>query len=167
MEYQLIVLIHLLGAILFVGAVALEVLVLEPVRKLMSEPVFQQVEFFLFRRIRRTYPLAILPLFITGFYMYGNYVDHHGGYAELLATRFGVLLTVKMVLALGLLAIFASAPFVFMQTRARSLGGHVKHFLWVSGEAQDFRIDRFEFVHYLAFGLGMAIVVLAKVMFIP
>lgn len=167
MEYQLIVLVHLVGAILFVGAVALEVLVLEPVRKLMSEPVFQQVEFFLFRRIRRTYPLAILPLFITGFYMYGNYVDQYGGYAALLATRFGVLLTVKMVLALGLLAIFASAPFVFMQARARSLGGHVRHFLWVSGEAQDFRMDRFELVHYLAFGLGMSIVVLAKVMFIP
>lgn len=167
MEYQLIVLIHLVGAILFVGAVALEVLVLEPVRKLMSEPVFQQVEFFLFRRIRRTYPLAIIPLFITGFYMYGGYVEQYGGQAALLATRFGVLLTVKMALALGLLLIFASAPFVFMQPRARGLGGHLKHFFWVSGEAQDFRMDRFEIVHYLAFALGMSIVVLAKLMFIP
>jgi hypothetical protein len=167
MDYQLIVLLHLVGAILFVGAVALEVLVLEPVRKLMSEDVFRQVEFYLFRRIRRTYPLAIIPLFITGFYMYGHYIDLHGGHGALLATRFGVLLTVKMGLALGLLTIFASAPFLFMRPRDRGWLGQIRHFLWVSGEAEDFRIDRFELVHYVAFALGMSIVVLAKLMFIP
>ena len=62
MEHQLLVLIHLIGAVLFVGAVAMEVLILEPVRKLIGDDIFQRVEFYLFRRIRRTYPAAVIPL---------------------------------------------------------------------------------------------------------
>ena len=37
MDHQLVVLFHLLCAILFVGAVAMEVLILEPVRKLIGD----------------------------------------------------------------------------------------------------------------------------------
>ena len=66
MDHQVIVLIHLLCAVLFVGAVAMEVLILEPVRKVIGDEVFQRVEFYLFRRIRRTYPLAVIPLYVTG-----------------------------------------------------------------------------------------------------
>ncbi|HEX5676325.1 MAG TPA: hypothetical protein VFX83_13135, partial [Azonexus sp.] len=66
MNHQLIVLIHLICAVLFVGAVAMEVFILEPVRKQIGDAIFQKVEFHLFRRIRRTYPLAVIPLYITG-----------------------------------------------------------------------------------------------------
>ena len=76
-----------------------------------------------------------------------------------------MLLTIKMSLALGLLTIFASSPFVFMRSRPRSTVGHFKHFLIVTGGPEDFRIDRFEAVHYLAMGLGICIVILAKLMF--
>lgn len=37
MDHQVVVLFHLLCAILFVGAVAMEVLILEPVRKLIGD----------------------------------------------------------------------------------------------------------------------------------
>lgn len=76
-----------------------------------------------------------------------------------------MLLTVKMALALGLLTIFAASPFVFMKHRSRSAVGHFKHFLIVTGGPEDFRIDSFEAVHYLALGLGVGIVLLAKLMF--
>ncbi|WP_068805984.1 hypothetical protein [Thauera phenolivorans] len=165
MDHQLVVMFHLLCAVLFVGAVAMEVLILEPVRKLIGDELFQQVEFYLFRRIRRTYPFAVIPLYITGFYMYFGYIESFGGFAAFIDTRFGMMLTVKMSLALGLLTIFATSPFVFMQHRSRSAGGHLKHFLIVTGGPEDFRIDRFEAVHYLAMGLGIGIVVLAKLMF--
>lgn len=165
MDHQIVVVFHLLCAILFVGAVAMEVLILEPVRKLIGDEVFQRVEFYLFRRIRRTYPLAVIPLYITGFYMYFGHVDRFGGFDAFINTSFGVLLTVKMALALGLLTIFATSPFVFMQHRSRSAAGHFKHFLMVTGGPEDFRIDRFEVLHYLALGLGAGIVLLAKLMF--
>ncbi|MFV8825237.1 hypothetical protein ACNKW1_11020 [Thauera sp. WH-2] len=165
MDHQVVVLFHLICAILFVGAVAMEVLILEPVRKIIGEDVFQRVEFYLFRQIRRTYPLAVIPLYITGFYMYFTYVENFGGFSAFIDTRFGMLLTIKMSLALGLLTIFASSPFVFMRSRPRSTVGHFKHFLIVTGGPEDFRIDRFEAVHYLAMGLGICIVILAKLMF--
>ena len=38
--------------------------------------------------------------------MYFGYVDNYGGFAELIATPFGRLLTLKMTIALGLLTIF-------------------------------------------------------------
>lgn len=166
MNHQLIVLIHLICAVLFVGAVAMEVFILEPVRKQIGDTVFQKVEFHLFRRIRRTYPLAVIPLYITGFYMYFGYVDNYGGFAELIATPFGRLLTLKMTIALGLLTIFASSPFLFMQPVKRNPFGHLMHFLIVTGKAEAFRIDRFETIHYLAVAFGLSIVILAKVMFI-
>lgn len=166
MEHQLLVLIHLIGAVLFVGAVAMEVLILEPVRKLIGDDIFQRVEFYLFRRIRRTYPAAVIPLYITGFTMYFGYLNNFGGsFSEFIDTRFGLLLTIKMTLALGLLTIFASSPFLFMQPKQRTIGGHFMHFLTVTGQPEDFRIDRFELIHYLALGFGLGIVVLAKVMF--
>jgi len=165
MDHQVVVLFHLLCAILFVGAVAMEVLILEPVRKLIGDEVFQRVEFYLFRRIRRTYPLAVIPLYVTGFYMYLGYVESFGGFAAFISTSFGMLLTAKMTMALGLLTIFATSPFLFMQPRSRSAAGHFRHFLIVTGGPEDFRIDRFEVVHYLALGFGLGIVLLAKLMF--
>ena len=165
MDHQIVVIFHLLCAVLFVGAVAMEVLILEPVRKRIGEELFQRVEFYLFRGIRRTYPFAVIPLYITGFYMYFGYVESFGGFDAFIGTPFGVLLTVKMALALGLLTIFATSPFVFMKHRSRSAVGHFKHFLIVTGGPEDFRIDRFEAVHYLALGLGVGIVLLAKLMF--
>lgn len=166
MEHQLVVLFHLICAVLFVGVVAMEVLILEPVRKFIGDEQFQRVEFYLFRRIRRTYPLAVIPLYVTGFYMYFNYMDSFGGFSQLTDSRFGLLLTLKLGFALGLLTIFASSPFLFMRHRRRSAAGHFKHFLVVTGGPEDFRIDRFELVHYVALAFGLSIVVLAKLMFV-
>jgi len=162
MEHQIIVLVHLVCAVLFAGAIALEVLVLEPVRKLIGEALFRRVEFHMFRRIRRVYPLAVIPLYATGGYLYFDYVERFGGVGVFIHTHFGQLLTLKLVLALGLLSIFASAPFLFMGRQPSPL----RHFLVVTGGPEDFRIDRFEAVHYVAMGLAFCIIVLAKLMFV-
>jgi hypothetical protein len=166
MDHQILVLFHLICAVLFVGAVAMEVLILEPVRKILGDEVFQKVEFYLFRRIRRTYPAAVIPLYVTGFYMYFGYVETFGGFDAFIATTFGQLLTLKMSFALGLLTIFAGSPFFFMRHRQTTLGGRIRHFLIVTGGPEDFRIDRFELIHYLALGFGLSIVIIAKLMFV-
>ncbi|MBN2895857.1 MAG: hypothetical protein JXK05_08230 [Campylobacterales bacterium] len=160
MEHQILVLLHLIGAILFVGAIALEVIVLEPIKKHISIETFQMVEFYLFRRIKRTYWPAVMMIYMSGFYMYGTYVEAYGGMGALLESRFGQLLTLKMLFAIALLGIFATAPFAFMTKQPSPL----KHFFIITGSYQEFRIDRFEIIHYAALSFGLLIVILAKVM---
>lgn len=162
MEHSIVVLIHLVGAILFVGAIAFEVFILEHIKRFVSLETFQKVEFYLFRRIKRVYWAGVLPLYMTGFYMYNEQIEAFGGFDALIATTFGKILTLKLVLALGLLVIFATAPFAFMKKQKNPL----KHFFVITGDWQDFRIDRFEVIHYAALTLGLSIVVLAKIMFV-
>lgn len=158
MSHAMLVLIHLLGAVLFVGAIALEVFILEPIKKDISLEGFQKFEFYLFRAIKRRYWVGVLPLYITGFIMYHEYLEQFGGFQALVATDFGKLLTLKLAIALGLLAIFLSSPFVFMRKQPNP----IKHFFVVTGKWQDFRIERFELIHYLAVTFGLALVVLGK-----
>ena len=167
MPHEYIVLIHLICAVIFLGAIATEVLVLAPLRGILTEDEFCRIEFFMFRQIRRTYPIFLIPLYGTGFWMYAEYLGGADGFMDFISTRFGALLTLKMTLALGMFSIFALAPHLFMPKVAAGLGfkAKAKHMLIVSGGPEDFRTDRFDGVHYLAFALGLGIVFLAKAMF--
>ncbi|MFB2532814.1 hypothetical protein ACEYYB_08730 [Paracoccus sp. p4-l81] len=165
MDYSWLVIIHLFCAIVFAGAVVTEVLAVAPLRRKLPPDVFQQVEFHLFRRIRRVYPLFVLPLFITGGVMFAHHLTAAGGWAGLWGSRFGVLLSIKAGLALMMLAIFVTAPFIFLPAR-RSLGQALRHLIRVEGQPSDFRSDRFDGLHLLALALVSAIVLLAKLMFL-
>jgi hypothetical protein len=90
--------------------------------------------------------------------MYSGYIDSYGGFDALIATGFGKLLTLKLVLGLGLLFIFAAAPFAFM-TKQRN---PIKHFFLITGTWKEFRIDRFEVIHYAALTLGVLLVIIGK-----
>lgn len=158
MEHQIIVLAHLIGAVLFVGAIALEVIVLEPIKKYIGLESFQKFEFYLFRRIKRTYWPAIIMIYSSGFYMYFGYIEDMGGFTQFISTNFGKLLTFKMVIGLALLAIFATAPFAFMKKQPNPL----KHFFIITGSWEDFRIDRFEVIHYAALTFGLLLIILGK-----
>ncbi len=159
MEHQIVVLLHLIGAVLFVGAIALEVIVLEPIKKYIGLEAFQKFEFYLFRRIKRTYWPAVILIYSSGFYMYFGYVEDMGGFDKFISTDFGKLLTLKMIVGLGLLGIFASAPFLFMKKQPKPF----KHFFIITGSWKDFRIDRFEVIHYAALTFGIILVILGKV----
>jgi len=160
MSHEWLVLIHLIGAVLFVGAIALEVFILEPIKKHIGVESFQKFEFYLFRAIKRRYWVGVLPLYVTGFVMYAEYLESFGGFEALVATDFGKLLTLKLAIAVGLLGIFLSAPFLFMRRQPNP----VKHFFVVTGGWRDFRIERFEVIHYLALAFGLSLVVLGKVL---
>lgn len=165
MDYPYIVLIHVIAAILFLGAIATEVLALGPLRRHLSDAEFQKIEFLLFRQIRRTYPPAVIALFATGFWMYFIHMSGFETWGEFVATSFGFWLTVKMVLALGMAGVFTFSPFVFMPSTGPTRDG-LRHFLIVSRPMASFRTDRFDLIHLLVFALGMAIVVIAKLMFV-
>jgi len=161
--HQLLVLIHLIGAIFFVGAIALEVLCLNSMRKHLGEDLFQKVEFLLFRRIKRVYPLFVLPMYAIGFHFYFQYApDSWEAYTHWLGTHFGAMLTLKAVLALVLLGVFLTSPFTFMRPQPNKL----KHFFVITGDEKDMKIEHFKFIHYGVFALGLLIVILAKMMFV-
>lgn len=99
--------------------------------------------------------------------MYWVHLSGADSLGAFLATTFGLMLTLKLGLAMGLFTIFATAPFLFMSKVAAGLGfaQNLKHFFIVTGNDTDFKIERFDGVHYLAFGLGVAIVIIAKTMY--
>ena len=92
--------------------------------------------------------------------MYSGYIESYGGFSALIETSFGQLLTLKLILALGLLFIFAVAPFAFMTKQPNP----IKHFFIITGTWKEFRIDRFEVIHYAALTLGVLLVVIGKVL---
>ena len=94
------------------------------------------------------------------------HVETAGGLAALLITRFGLLLTIKMTLAIGFFSVFATAPFVVMHGAAGcGFGARLRHFGFVTGDETSFRCYRFDGMHWLAFSLAPGIVILAKTMY--
>ena len=140
--YPLLLIIHLFAALVFVGAVFFEVLILEGVRKHVAARVMHQIELGVARRARRIMPWVLLALYTSGSGMAWHY---RAVLAQPLDSRFGLLLTLKIALALSVFSHFMVAM---------TTGG--------SGE----RITRrFRRIHISVFCHMLAIVLLAKGMF--
>ena len=103
--YPWIVLLHLVCAIVFVGAVVYETLVLEPLQRQVDADAYARVESAAMRRVRGFMPFVVVLLFASGGWLFRL---RCGGIA-CLDTRFGHLLALKVLLALAVLAIFARA----------------------------------------------------------
>ncbi|MCE7033553.1 hypothetical protein LY625_13170 [Lysobacter sp. GX 14042] len=138
--YPLILLLHLACAIVFIGAVAFEVLVLEGLRDALGTELLQRVEQAVVARARRFMPWVVLVLFASGAALFDI---RCGGFA-CMGTRFGWMLAAKVTLAFAVLAIFARVAWA----GGRGLGGGV-----------------FRHNHRLLLALMAGIVVLAKLMF--
>ena len=139
--YPLILLLHLACAIVFVGAVAFEVLVLESLQRSLGPELMERIEAAVMARVRRFMPVVVALLFLSGFALFDIRCD---GFA-CLGTPFGWLLTLKVVLAFCVLAVFVGA------VRAGLRG----------------TMDpcRFRNTHRIVLALMVGIVVLAKLMF--
>ena len=140
--YPWVVLVHLACAIVFVGAVAFEVLVLEALHKHFDTSTLQRLEEAVMIRARRFMPIVVLLLFVSG----GLLFDLHcNGLRCIGTTRFGWFLLLKAVLALGVLGVFVNASWA----GARSRMG----------------VCRFRYTHRIVLAMMMGIVFLAKAMF--
>jgi len=139
--YPLILLLHLACAIVFVGAVAFEVLVLESLHRHFEHEVMARIEAAVMARVRRFMPFVVALLFLSGFALFDLRCD---GFA-CIGSRFGWLLSTKVALAFAVLAVFVAA------IRAGMRG----------------TMDpcRFRRTHHVVLCLMAAIVVLAKLMF--
>ncbi|MBO3276529.1 CopD family copper resistance protein [Pseudomonas schmalbachii] len=143
MGYPILLTLHLLAALMFVGTVFFEVLILESVRKHVPEDAMRAVERAIGQRARRLMPWVILVLFGAGIGMAWE------RYLQLLAapleSSFGTLLALKILLAVSVLGHFVTAMLLFAS------GGMTAR--------------RSHFIHISVFCHVLAIVLLAKGMF--
>ncbi|KKW68819.1 membrane protein [Lampropedia cohaerens] len=141
MHYGLLLLLHLLGAIVFAGTVFFEVVMLEGIRRHVPRVAMLQVERALGNRAVRIMPWALLVLYSAGL---GMAWQHRAVLAQPWQSSFGILLTLKIALALSVFAHFVTA----MVWRRRGV---------MTG-------SRSRRIHYSVFAHVLMIVVLAKAM---
>lgn len=142
MPYPLLVAFHLFAAIAFIGVVFFEVVVLGATRKKLNEKTQMELKMAITRRVRRFMPYVILVLFSSGLAMaYHHFPDP----STLFNQSLGVLLFIKMMLALSVFIHFCAAMY-FAKTDTMTP-------------------KRFKFIHISVFSHQILIVVLAKSMF--
>jgi hypothetical protein len=142
MGYFTLVTLHLFAAIMFVGTVFFEVLILEGIRKPVGRDVMRSVETAIGQRARRLMPFVMLVLYGAGISMAWQYRD---ALTHPFDSSFATLLWVKIVLALSVLAHFITA--VTLSARGKLKSRH------------------FKLIHLSVFCHVVLIVFLAKAMF--
>ncbi len=84
---------HLFAAIMFVGTVFFEVLILEGIRKPVGREIMRTIELAIARRARRLMPFVMLVLYAAGFAMAWQY---RSALSHPLASSFALLLWIKI-----------------------------------------------------------------------
>ncbi len=140
--YGLFVTLHLLCAITFVGAVFFEVLVIEPLEKILPADESRRLASAIPARVRTFMPVVVAILFLTGGAMFWIQFSSRPDFFQ---TRFGFLLTAKVSLTFIVLGVFVGA------IRASMKG----------------TMDpcRFRYTHRVVAALMLGIVLLAKGMY--
>jgi len=142
MSHFVLVTLHLFVAIIFVGPVFFEVLILEGIRRPVRRDVMRTVEAAIGRRARRLMRFVMATLYAAGIAMAWQY---RGDLAHPFSSSFATLLSIKIVLALSVLAHFITAM---------TLGARGK-----------LNSRHFKLIHLSVFCHVVLIVFLAKAMF--
>lgn len=142
MSYPLLLTIHLFAALMFIGTVFFEVLILESVRKHVPRDVMRTMEIAIGTRARRLMPWVLLVLYSAGA---GMAWQHRDALAHPLDNSFGLLLTVKTTLALSVFGHFLTAMTLRRKGKLHSI--------------------HFKYIHLSVFCHMIGIVLLAKAMF--
>ncbi|MDS1139144.1 hypothetical protein RE432_01765 [Pusillimonas sp. SM2304] len=142
MSYPLLLTIHLFAALMFIGTVFFEVLILESVRKHVPRDVMRTMEIAIGTRARRLMPWVLLVLYSAGA---GMAWEHRAALAHPLDNSFGLLLTVKITLALSVFGHFLTAMTLRRKGKLHSI--------------------HFKYIHLSVFCHMIGIVLLAKAMF--
>lgn len=124
MDYFLPLLFHIFAAILFVGTVFFEVLMLEGIRKHVPRDAMRTIEAAIGQRARRIMPFAILALYAAGIGMAWRY---RTVLAQPFDSTLGTLLGLKILLALSVLAHFVYAVSMGATGRLRSRQSRMIH----------------------------------------
>lgn len=106
MSYGWLLVLHLLAAIAFAGTVFFEVVMLDGVRKRLPPTLMRELETAIGNRAVRIMPWVLLMLYGAGIAMAWQ---HRAALAQPLATTFGLLLGLKILLAFSVFGHFATA----------------------------------------------------------
>ena len=109
--YALLLVLHLFAALLFVGTVFFEVLILDRVRRRVPARAMRQVEAAIGRRARAIMPWVLLVLYGSGLGMAWQY---RAALVHPLSSGFALVLTLEITLALSV-----AGPFLFATLRQR------------------------------------------------
>ena len=139
--YPYFLLAHIVCAIIFLGFIFTDVVLLSPIRRLLGDEVADKVFAIISRRGVKIMPLCLVLLFLSGGAMISRYVGSTQGFFE---TPMQVMLVVKMLLA------FAIMGMVIISLGCKFLG---------------VRNPLGRVIHPIALCLGFIIVVLAKMAF--
>lgn len=143
MEYTLVLIIHLLCAIIFIGFVFADLFVLPAMKKVLDEEEYQKVTNAISSRARMIFPLSVLILVLSGGYMFSKYINSQDG---MFNSSLQIFLLIKVILALIIVSgILYSLSRKILRKQPHPI---MKHF------------------HKFVLILGIAIVVLAKFMFV-
>ncbi len=142
MSHFVLITLHLFTAIMFVGTVFFEVLILEGIRKPVGREAMRLVETAIGRRARRVMPFVIVVLYAAGISMAWQYRD---ALRHPFASSFATLLTIKIILAASVLVHFIAA--LTLSARGKLKSRHFKQ------------------IHISVFCHVVLIVFLAKAMF--
>lgn len=106
MEYGIVNVIHLICAAAFIGVVFFEVFILEGIRNKIGPALMPQVEEGIITRAKRIMPWVVATLFVSGLVLA---YFHYSKLPSPFANSFGILLAVKIALALSVLVHFVTA----------------------------------------------------------
>ena len=142
MVYEISHVIHLICAIAFIGVVFFEVFILEGVRDSIGPSQMPQIEQGIINRAKCIMPWFVGTLFITGAILASI---HYARLPSPFSTSLGVLLGIKILLALSVLAHFVNAM--------------------MAAQSGCMDSSRFKWTHLSVFFHMVLIILLAKAMF--
>lgn len=142
MSYQLLITIHIYTAILFIGVVFFEVIFLESIRKKFPNDTMSLFQKAITDRARKFMPFVLVALFLSGS---GMAYHHFPNLNTLTTSSFGILLSLKALLAFSVLIHFITAMYLSKKGKLTC--------------------DRFKYTHLSVFCHMILIIFLAKNMF--
>lgn len=142
MSYAILITIHIFAAITFIGVVFFEVIFLESIRKKIPAQFMELLQEGITTKARKIMPFVMAFLFLSGLAMAHHHFPHFSG---MMSSSFGILLTIKMLLAFSVLGHFLTAMYL---SRAGKMS-----------------CSRFKFIHLSVFCHQIIIIFLAKNMF--
>ncbi|AKA24055.1 membrane protein [Pseudomonas chlororaphis] len=125
MLYPLLLTLHLFAALVFIGTVFFEVLFLQHIRQQLPARLRVLLEQGIARRARRLMPWVLLVLFGAGLGML--WLRYLPLLAVPLASSFGTLLLLKILLAASVLGHFLVAMLLFRSGRMNARYSHAIH----------------------------------------
>ncbi len=131
MGYSFALIIHLLCAIIFIGFVFADVMVLPAMKKVLSNEEHQKVMKAISSRARQIFPLSLLTLILSGGFMLSSYINSEAG---MFNSKLQILLMIKVVLALFIASgVVYSLSRKFLKKQPHPIMKHFHKFVLING----------------------------------